>query len=129
MRSYGRLTKRRFLLLLSSCALIGPTQYEPTLADYIRESERIEAPAHNGQELANSITESVRRLRREHARESVLIDTTNPPWLTGVVRAAGFSGRAARGSVAPRKMACHPAARAGSYRWSKAIDSRSKGQP
>ena len=43
MRLYGALTKRRFLLLLSSCALIGPTQYEPTLADYIRENERIEA--------------------------------------------------------------------------------------
>ena len=43
MRIYGGLTKRRFLLLLSTCALIGPTQYEPTLADYIRESERIEA--------------------------------------------------------------------------------------
>jgi len=43
MRSYRGLTKRRFLLLLSSCALIGPTQYEPTLADYIRESERIES--------------------------------------------------------------------------------------
>ena len=43
MRLYGGLTKRRFLLLLSTCALIGPTQYEPTLADYIRESERIEA--------------------------------------------------------------------------------------
>ena len=37
MRSYGGLTKRRFLLMMSSCVLIGPTQYEPTLADYIRE--------------------------------------------------------------------------------------------
>jgi len=43
MRSYGGLTKRRFLLLLSSCVLIRSTRYEPTLADYIRESERIEA--------------------------------------------------------------------------------------
>ena len=43
MQFFGGLTKRRFLFLLSSCALIGPTQYEPTLADYIRESERIEA--------------------------------------------------------------------------------------
>jgi hypothetical protein len=43
MRAYEGLTKRRFLLLLSSCALIGPTHYEPTLADYIRENERIEA--------------------------------------------------------------------------------------
>jgi hypothetical protein len=43
MRSYGGLTKRRFLLMMSSCVLIGPTQYEPTLADYIRENERIEA--------------------------------------------------------------------------------------
>jgi hypothetical protein len=43
MRSYGGLTKRRFLLMMSSCVLIGPTPYEPTLADYIRENERIEA--------------------------------------------------------------------------------------
>jgi hypothetical protein len=43
MRSYGGLTKRRFLLMMSSCVLVGPTQYEPTLADYIRENERIEA--------------------------------------------------------------------------------------
>jgi len=43
MRSYGGLTKRRFLLMMSSCAVIGPTQYEPTLADYIRENERVEA--------------------------------------------------------------------------------------
>jgi hypothetical protein len=43
MRSYGRLTKRRFLLTIASCVLIGPTQYEPTLVDYIREDERIEA--------------------------------------------------------------------------------------
>ena len=39
MRSYGGLTKRRFLLMMSSCAVIGPTQYEPTLADYIREKK------------------------------------------------------------------------------------------
>jgi len=43
MRSYEGLTKRRFLLVMSSCVLIGPTQYEPTLTDYIRENERIEA--------------------------------------------------------------------------------------
>ena len=43
MRFYGGLTKRRFLLMMSSCVLAGPAQYEPTLADYIRENERIEA--------------------------------------------------------------------------------------
>jgi hypothetical protein len=43
MRSYRGLTKRRFLVTMSSCVLVGPTQYEPTLADYIREDERIEA--------------------------------------------------------------------------------------
>ena len=37
------LTKRRLLLLLSSCAFIGAAQHELTLADYIREDERIEA--------------------------------------------------------------------------------------
>ena len=34
-----------------------------------------------------------------------LVDTANPPWPTNVTLAAG-SGRAARGSVAPRKVAC-----------------------
>jgi hypothetical protein len=43
MRSYGGLTNRRFLLTMSSCVLVGPTQYEPTFANYIRENERIEA--------------------------------------------------------------------------------------
>jgi hypothetical protein len=37
------LTNRRFLLTMSSCVLVGPTQYEPTFANYIRENERIEA--------------------------------------------------------------------------------------
>jgi hypothetical protein len=43
MGAHGGFTKRRFLLMVSSCVLVGPTQYEPTLADYIRENERIEA--------------------------------------------------------------------------------------
>jgi hypothetical protein len=38
----GGLTKRRLLLLLSSCALIGAAEHELTLAEP-RESERIEA--------------------------------------------------------------------------------------
>src|ERR1044072_2865388 len=65
-------------------------------------------PANNRQELANSITESMRRLRREYAHDSVLIDTASPLWPTSIILAASLlSGRAARGSVAPRKMACH----------------------
>ena len=39
----GGLTRRRLLLLLSSCTLIGAAEHELTLADYIREDERIEA--------------------------------------------------------------------------------------
>ena len=39
----GGLTRRRLLLLLSSCTLIGAAEHELTLADYIRENERIEA--------------------------------------------------------------------------------------
>src|SRR5262245_21172180 len=39
------------------------------------------------------------------------IDTANWPWPTGVApRQEPLSGRAARGSVAPRKMTCRPAA-------------------
>src|SRR6516165_1965792 len=38
------------------------------------------------------------------------VDTANWPWLTDVGSAAANLGRAARGSVAPRKMACRAAA-------------------
>jgi hypothetical protein len=37
----------------------------------------------------------------------LLIDTTNRAWLTGVAPRRDSPGRAARGSVVPRKMACH----------------------
>src|SRR5262249_45584342 len=40
-----------------------------------------------------------------------LVDTANRPWPTNVTLAADYSGRAAHASVAPRKMACRPAAR------------------
>jgi hypothetical protein len=60
---------------------------------------------------------SFQQRQRGAQQITLLFDAPNALWLTGVVRAAGFSGRAARGSVVPRKMACHPA------------DSRSKGQP
>src|SRR5262249_8257195 len=48
-----------------------------------------------------------------HVNVSVLyqfVDTANRPWLTDVGSAAASLGRAARGSVAPRKMACRAAA-------------------
>src|SRR5713226_9072380 len=35
-----------------------------------------------------------------------VVDTANRPWPTGVAPRRGIPGRAARGSVAPRKMAC-----------------------
>src|SRR5262245_36124183 len=38
------------------------------------------------------------------------VDTAKRPWLTDVGSAAASLGRAARGSVAPRKMACRAAA-------------------
>src|SRR5215471_1501558 len=39
------------------------------------------------------------------------VDTANRPWTTSVVAPRrAFLGRAARGPVAPRKMACRPAA-------------------
>jgi hypothetical protein len=40
------------------------------------------------------------------------VDTAKPPWPTNITLAASLlSGRAARGPVAPRKMACRPAVR------------------
>jgi hypothetical protein len=39
-----------------------------------------------------------------------LVDTANLPWPTSVAPRRAFSGRAARGPVVPRKMACRPAA-------------------
>src|SRR5262249_17378552 len=48
-----------------------------------------------------------------HVNVSVLyqfIDTAKRPWPTGVAPRRISFGRAARGSVAPRKMACRPAA-------------------
>jgi len=49
-----------------------------------------------------------------HVNVSVLyqfVDTGHRPWPTGIVPRGGlFPGRAARGPVAPRKMACRPAA-------------------
>jgi hypothetical protein len=53
---------------------------------------------------------------------------TGPGLLMTQGTAAGFlSGRAARGSVAPRKMACHQPRLGKSRSWSKAIDSRERG--
>src|SRR5262249_4261768 len=48
-----------------------------------------------------------------HVNVSVLyqfVDTAKPPWPTSVAPRRLSFGRAARGSVAPRKMACRPAA-------------------
>ena len=39
-----------------------------------------------------------------------LVDTVSPPWPTSVAPRGAFPGRAARGSVALRKMACRPTA-------------------
>jgi hypothetical protein len=47
------------------------------------------------------------------------VDTANRTWPTWRGSAAGISGRAARGSVAPRKMACRPPAGAGSISGSR----------
>src|SRR5215469_9685256 len=58
-----------------------------------------------------------------HVNVSVLyqfVDTANRPWPTGVAPRRISFGRAARGSVAPRKMACRPAA-GGRMRRFKAI--------
>jgi hypothetical protein len=59
----------------------------------------------------------------------LLIDTASLPWPTEHRLAAGsFRGRAARGSVAPRKMACRPAVGSLlSISRFKAIDSRERG--
>jgi hypothetical protein len=64
--------------------------------------------------FSENLPASFQQRQRGAQQITLLIDAPNALWLTGVVRAAGFSGRAARGSVVPRKMACHPAARAGS---------------
>jgi len=53
------------------------------------------------------------------------IDTAKRPWPTGVAPRRISFGRAARGSVAPRKMACRPAA-GGRMRRFKAINSRTE---
>ena len=53
------------------------------------------------------------------------VDTANRPWPTGVAPRRISFGRAARGSVAPRKMACRPAA-GGRMRRFKAINSRTE---
>src|SRR5262249_33108404 len=47
---------------------------------------------------------------REKSNSVPTVDTANWPWLTDVGSAAANLGRAARGSVAPRKMACRAAA-------------------
>jgi len=63
-----------------------------------------------------------------HVNVSVLyqfIDTAKRPWPTGVAPRRISFGRAARGSVAPRKMACRPAA-GGRMRRFKAINSRTE---
>jgi|SRR6516162_4543251 len=64
---------------------------------------------------------------------SVLYQPLTPPTDLGLLaspRAAGNPGRAARGSVASRKMACRPAARGETFHSRfKAIDSRWRGQP
>jgi hypothetical protein len=67
-----------------------------------------------------------RRQRASMSAYFTIIDTAKRPWPTSVVPRGGFPfGRAARGSVAPRKMACRSAAGGGvSERRFKAIDSR-----
>ena len=53
---------------------------------------------------------AVRSLRRVGAliwsMAATRVDTANWPWPTKLPRGQGYLGRAARGSVAPRKMAC-----------------------
>jgi len=64
---------------------------------------------------------------------SAFCQPLTPPTDLGLLaspRAAGNPGRAARGSVASRKMACRPAARGETFHSRfKAIDSRWRGQP
>jgi len=55
------------------------------------------------------------------------VDTANRPWPTSVApRRGSLPGRVARGSVAPRKMACRPAAREACIHRFKAINSRTE---
>ena len=59
-----------------------------------------------------------------------LVDTANPPWPTSVAPRRAFPGRAARGSVVLRKMACRPAGGGKFHSRFKAVGSRTgKGQP
>jgi hypothetical protein len=55
---------------------------------------------------------------------SVRIDSCPPDSAYLMNRGRDLSGRAARGSVAPRKMACRAGSRGGHFKRFKAIDSR-----
>src|SRR5262249_9153665 len=72
--------------------------------------------------------------RRQRASMSAYFtNSLRPPTGLGLLaspRAAGNPGRAARGSVVPRKMACRPAARGETFHSRfKTIDSRKRGGP
>jgi hypothetical protein len=121
---------------------LGTLPLEPSQA--VRQGREIEArsatsccersvrlrAARNMPPVISTIVMSRLFARRQRASMSAylyqFVDTAKPPWLTGVApRRLSPSGRAARGSVAPRKMACRSAAAERRFSWRfKAIDSR-----